>query len=754
MKSEHLADLEASGITQDTAVEAGLHSIESAKMAEMLGFPVPAETSGLVFRYERDFFRVKLFPPMAGSNGTMRYAQPKDSGVRLYIPHNVRSILKNPNMPLYVAEGEKKALKASQEGLPCIGVGGLWSWRKDGEPIEDLNQITLVERKVIVVPDSDVWPRPDLLKAIYAFGAELVNRGATVSLVIIPQEGEEKVGLDDFLVKNGRSAFDSLKTIDLKHKCFTGAKEWHKKWTKDHREDKPAKVDHLAAFPGLVEVVADDKGAPAFFIKKGNYFEVRKTIEVDGKEYYPPPPESMKWLLPRGSEVLRYLNEDTNRALYDDLVTYHKGISQLPSEDHYHLLATWDFHTYLYEKCEYSPYIWLYAIPERGKTRTGKGCIYVARRALHVESLRDPYIIRVAQNLGATLFFDVTDLWKKAQKGQTEDILLLRYEKGATVPRVLYPDRGPHRDTVYFDIYGPTIVATNKMVSEILATRSIQIVMPESDREFDDDVKPEDGLPLKERLVAFRARHMDDPLPEAPKPTSRRLGDITRPLMQILKLVAPEEEQRFLALCRRIKSEHRENLADTLEGRILQAMVDLENEIFGGLLAAAEITQKINEGSPEKWKKTQSYITRTCKSMGFKSTRPQGETHIEIAPDLFEKLRKKYIEYTPEKSAQTALSAQDEQSQGDTECTFSAENIEPEKVHPKVHRVSSEDDNESAESAESAEKSEGRKRVNYPSNPNSEACRDCSYFEVRQGGIYCEKTNEILKDMETCPKSR
>ena len=136
----------------------------------------------------------------------------------------------------------------------------------------------------------------------------------------------------------------------------------------------------------------------------------------------------MRWLLPRAEEVLRYCNQDTNKALYDDLVVYHKKISELPSEDHYHLLAIWDFHTYLHERCEYSPYIWLYAIPVRGKTRTGKGCIYVARRALHVESLRDPYILRAAQDLGATLFFDTTDLWKKATKGGTEDILLLRYE--------------------------------------------------------------------------------------------------------------------------------------------------------------------------------------------------------------------------------------------------------------------------------------------------------------------------------------
>lgn len=237
----------------------------------------------------------------------------------------------------------------------------------------------------------------------------------------------------------------------------------------------------------------------------------------------------MRWLLPRAEEVIRHYDDDTDESLYHDLITYHKAISELPSEEHYHLLTTWDLHSYFFDKAEYSPIIWLYAIPERGKSRTGKGCIYIARRGLHVESLRDAYLVRVAENLKATLFFDVIELWKKAQKNGTEDILLQRYERGTTVPRVLYPEKGPHKDIVYYNIYGPTIVATNQMVSEILATRAIQIIMPESAKQFDEDVKPEAGLELKERLTAFRARHLNEPLPEASKPCKGRLGDILRP---------------------------------------------------------------------------------------------------------------------------------------------------------------------------------------------------------------------------------
>ena len=306
-------------------------------------------------------------------------------------------------------------------------------------------------------------------------------------------------------------------------------------------------------------------------------------------------------------------------------------------------------------------------------------------------------------------------MWKKAERSGTEDILLQRYEKGATVPRVLYPEKGPHRDTVYFSIYGPTIVATNEMVSEIFATRAIQIIMPESDRQFENDVKPENGLELKERLVAFRARHLDNELPQARKPCRGRLGDILRPLLQVLLIAVPEEKKRFMRLCGELEQERYENLADTLEAQILQAIKDLDSEIEKGLLEAKKIGDKINEGVPEKFKKSQSAITRICTRMGFKKQRPKGKTHIEIEPALLEKLSLRYLKKnvqngdadTPEKTAPSAPSANNQENQDVSGCTSDAEISEPQnKCTPdmeKVHPATTLNHCEKAEGAESAE---------------------------------------------------
>ena len=633
---------------------------------------------------------------------------------------------------IFVAEGVTDDLAMLQAGYPTISPV---TTRFRNQDLPRLKELTKCAQTIYLTPDAE--KNEAGIKGAIDTASALEGLGKATYIVQLPRpEGVEKIDATDFLRDNGKEAFDKLieqaktalqleiddiaseghdlirlseilsplkekmarmsqdkvsayleylkNALDVKSDFILGIKKEistiikrNSKISKS-QDDLAGAAKYSAIFTRLVEVVVDEGGKPVFLTQNDGSLEVVDVIDNDGEQYDPPPAKSMKWLLARADEVIKHYDSDADATLYYDLVAYLKNISELPSENHYHLLAVWVFHTYLFEKAEYSPIIWLYAIPERGKSRTGKGCMYVARRGLHVESLRDAYLIRVAENLRVALFIDVVDVWKKAERTGTEDILLLRYEKGATVPRVLYPDRGPHRDTVYFDIYGPTIVATNRMVSEIFATRAIQIVMPESDRQFENDVKPEDGLELKERLTAFRARHMDKPLPHATKPSKGRLGDILRPLRQIVKLVVPEEEDRFLELCNSLSKERYANLADTTEAKILQAILDLEEKIERGLLESSKICEEVNEDQGERFKKSQAVITRICKSMGFRASRPKGKTHIEIDQKLLQRLSARYLGknaekregHTPEKSAQSAPAAKSQDNQQDSEEHF------------------------------------------------------------------------------------
>ena len=219
---DHVADLRASGLTDDTIRAAGVYSIRPRDIALFFsarkGVPSSIETA-LCFPYQGgEFARIKLFPPLV----KMKYAQPPKTGARLYLPFSIIDGL------LYICEGEKKTLAAHQAGMNAAGIGGLWNWLTNGEPIDDLKLIEWSGREVVVIPDSDVFQRQDLLRPVYALGRELRERGASVSVAEIPQLEQKKIGLDDYLVVGGR--VDDLETFTLGGQAFRSASFWYGRW--------------------------------------------------------------------------------------------------------------------------------------------------------------------------------------------------------------------------------------------------------------------------------------------------------------------------------------------------------------------------------------------------------------------------------------------------------------------------------------------------------------------------------------------
>lgn len=216
----HLADLRASGLNDNTIRAAGIYSLAPRFIERFFRNGVPAEIeTALCFPYQGgEFARIKLFPSL----GKMKYAQPPGTGARLYMPFLVKA------GTVFVCEGEKKTLAAYQAGLNTVGVGGVWNWLTKGSPIDDLRLIDWQDRDAVIIPDSDVWQRPDLLRAIYALGRELRDLGAAVTVARIPQDGAAKVGLDDLLMHGG--SVENLELIGLDQRTFRGATYWFGQW--------------------------------------------------------------------------------------------------------------------------------------------------------------------------------------------------------------------------------------------------------------------------------------------------------------------------------------------------------------------------------------------------------------------------------------------------------------------------------------------------------------------------------------------
>jgi hypothetical protein len=298
-------------------------------------------------------------------------------------------------------------------------------------------------------------------------------------------------------------------------------------------------------------------------------------------------------------------------------------------------------HTYLYDRFPYSPIIWFYAIPSRGKSRTAKGMIYAAYRGVILTSIREAHVIRLATNYRATLFFDIMDLWKKVERSGTEDIMLARFESGAKVLRVLRPDKGAFDDTTYYEIYGPTIMATNETIHEILETRSIQIVMPETSRMFDEDVKESNGLPFRERLVAFRARWMDRQLPAVDKPAIGRLGDILKPIRQIINMVG-QDESWFLEFTKKVEESRKKDALDSKDAQVVNAIYECYDKINYGHLLNQEILDVINKDRPEQFHISPQGLGRVTKRLGFKKYNSGEARGIEVDRGLLYRLCQRY----------------------------------------------------------------------------------------------------------------
>lgn len=399
----------------------------------------------------------------------------------------------------------------------------------------------------------------------------------------------------------------------------------------DSKDETKATIS--ANVPGLVDLVLTESGAIAYLIKGDDVLEVATIYEQGMVLYSPPTKHYLPFEPARADEVIKWYQQDNNRKLFEKTLAYLKRFSYLP-DNQWLIVACKVFLSYLQDHPDihYLPMILFCAVAERGKSRTGKAVTYLAYRGVHVVDLREANLFRFAENLKATLFFDLMDLWKKAERNGAEDILLLRYEKGARATRVIYPERGAFKDTVHYSVYGPTIIATNAAVHKILDSRAINITMPNRPGNYENPT-PEKAQELKARLTAWRARVMDVPLPEIEsiEGLTGRLWDISRPLLQVCKLAYPEGYNDLTDALLEVAGQRIEDKRASIEGQIIQILYELSPEgLPEWTLKTSELLSKLNENRPEGHKLTGQYIGKKLKAIGLQTKTIMGRSQINL----------------------------------------------------------------------------------------------------------------------------
>jgi hypothetical protein len=238
---QHVADLARSGITAEQARTAGIWSVHDPKaIAAILNWKKPAKALGpcLVFSFRGpdgqhlpDYARLKPDKPRPVKTGAdkgklIKYESPVGRPNRAYFPVGTTDVLGDPSVAIVITEGEKKALRAVFSGYPSIGLVGVWGWqqkrKKDADGrgvgerklIPDLEAVAWRGRRVFIVFDSDAARKPEVRFAETALAEVLLQRGAEVRVIRLPESADQnpplKVGLDEFLVAHPAGELQSL----------------------------------------------------------------------------------------------------------------------------------------------------------------------------------------------------------------------------------------------------------------------------------------------------------------------------------------------------------------------------------------------------------------------------------------------------------------------------------------------------------------------------------------------------------------
>jgi hypothetical protein len=250
LSNQTAEDLRRSGLSASD-IEA-----REAGTLELAAIGLPAGTIGYVIPYydlygkPRPFYRVRLF------GHSIKYMQPKNTSNHVYFPRNLQKAFNGHNY-VVVCEGEKKAAACTKSGIPVIALGGVDSWKNRTLNLpegSDLNKsyqggginvklpsgahgvgeggLTIyanglgdfidwavtanLELVIAFDTDSNTGLKYEVQRAAAALAFELRYAGIPFShihhLILPPLKGtgDEKVGLDDYLVAEGANNLQEL----------------------------------------------------------------------------------------------------------------------------------------------------------------------------------------------------------------------------------------------------------------------------------------------------------------------------------------------------------------------------------------------------------------------------------------------------------------------------------------------------------------------------------------------------------------
>src|SRR5829696_6023949 len=204
---------EESGIAEEVATARGYRTIRRcsevpdvfANWQRRLGLLVPTYSpdgaaTGHQLRPDR--------PIKRKSGDAPRYETPAGGRITLDVNPLMLEAVRHGDGDLWITEGCKKVDALAGQGIPAVGIVGVWNFAVPGSksetPLPCWSHVRLDGRRVIIAYDADARTNPNVQEALRRLVAMLEKMGATVLVVYLPAvDGDGSAGVDDYLASGG-----------------------------------------------------------------------------------------------------------------------------------------------------------------------------------------------------------------------------------------------------------------------------------------------------------------------------------------------------------------------------------------------------------------------------------------------------------------------------------------------------------------------------------------------------------------------
>jgi len=369
-----------------------------------------------------------------------------------------------------------------------------------------------------------------------------------------------------------------------------------------------------------------------------------KGVDEDGNEIFEVGLKRLPW-----PEILFPSKEKINEIeLWQEIYNYVYEHVDFSEKEHYAIVTSWIMATWIQEKFDVVPYIFVVGPLNSGKTRLLEVLWQLCYRGLMSTSIRPAGLFRACEAWHPTVLLDEAEIYTRSELLEVMALLNSGYRRGQCAIRV--EKIGENKlELGLYDVYGFKAVACTQLLSPTFQSRCFIMNMSRAIRKVKILLDKEWAKKIRAKLMRYRIQKLiQEPFTVSEEKIIRigENGRLTELFIAPL-ITTPKKEvkKQLIKYGEKISRIIREEELTTIEAEVLDSIIKSKPFVERGKIPLQIILEYINENKNEKQKISPQKLGRIVKKLGFKKARMSSEdsrTTIYYDEALIMRLARRY----------------------------------------------------------------------------------------------------------------